>query len=113
MLKVLTLNFSFEWYYLFNYGFSKNYFRSKREIRSWKDRSVHLLRLNGYGSIQYDCSCGQNHDLNGKDVKQLATAKSFKVLLKCLNKYYTMVQLEGFLKKKAISEYGFHEDSKV
>ena len=85
----------------------------KKRLGREKIGAVHLLRLNGYGSIQYDCSCGENHDLNGKDVKQLATAKSFKVLLKCLNKYYTMVQLEGFFKKKAISEYGFHEDSKV
>ena len=51
-------------------------------------------------------------DRNGDDVKRLASAKSFKVLLRCQSEFYTMVRIEGFFKKKTISEYGFHESSR-
>ena len=67
--------------------------KSKTEVKDRLSKEVigpiHLLRLNGYGSILYQCSCGQEHDLNGKDIKRVASAKSFKVLLKCQNEYYT------------------------
>jgi hypothetical protein len=90
--------------------------KSKTEVKDRLSKEVigpiHLLRLNGYGSILYQCSCGQEHDLNGKDIKRVASAKSFKVLLKCQNEYYTMTRIEGFFRKKAISEYGFHESSR-
>ena len=90
--------------------------KSKTEVNDRLNKEVigpiHLLRVNGYGSINYQCACGQEHDLNGKDVKRVASAKSFKVLLKCQNEYYTMIRIEGFFRKKAISEYGFHESSR-
>ena len=90
--------------------------KSKSEVKDQLSKEVigpiHLLRVNGYGSILYQCACGQEHDLNGKDVKRVASAKSFKVLLKCQNEYYTMIRIEGFFRKKAISEYGFHESSR-
>ena len=74
--------------------------KSKTEVKDRLSKEVigpiHLLRLNGYGSIFYQCSCGQEHDLNGKDIKRVASAKSFKVLLKCQNEYYTMTRIEGF-----------------
>tara|TARA_Y100001935_G_scaffold38109_1_gene30546 strand:+ start:140 stop:451 length:312 start_codon:yes stop_codon:yes gene_type:complete len=90
--------------------------KSKTEVKDRLSKEtigpIHLLRVNGYGSILYQCACGQEHDLNGKDVKRVASAKSFKVLLKCQNEYYTMIRIEGFFRKKAISEYGFHESSR-
>ena len=63
----------------------------KERLSKEKIGAIHLLRLQGYGSIRYRCACGQEHDLNGDDVKRLASAKSFKVLLKCQNEYYTMI----------------------
>ena len=81
----------------------------KNKLNQEKLGETHLLRLSGYGTINYKCSCGQTHDLNGKDIKRLASAKSFRVLLKCQENYYTMVKIEGFFKKRTISEYGFHE----
>ena len=90
--------------------------KSKSEVKDQLSKEVigpiHLLRVNGFGSILYQCACGQEHDLNGKDVKRVASAKSFKVLLKCQSEYYTMIRIEGFFRKKAISEYGFHESSR-
>ena len=90
--------------------------KSKTEVKDRLSKEtigpIHLLRVNGYGSILYQCACGQEHNLNGKDVKRVASAKSFKVLLKCQNEYYTMIRIEGFFRKKAISEYGFHESSR-
>ena len=80
--------------------------KSKTEVKDRLSKEViqpiHLLRVNGYGSILYKCACGQEHDLNGKDVKRVASAKSFKVLLKCQNEYYTMIRIEGFFRKKEI-----------
>ena len=84
----------------------------KERLNKEKIGAIHLLRLQGYGSLKYQCACGQEHDLNGDDVKRLASAKSFKVLLKCQNEYYTMIRIEGFFRKKAISEYGFHESAR-
>ena len=82
--------------------------KSKLEVKDQLSKEVigpiHLLRVNGFGSILYQCACGKEHDLNGKDVKRVASAKSFKVLLKCQNEYYTMIRIEGFFRKKAISE---------
>ena len=70
-------------------------------------QAAHLLRLNGYGSINYECACGETHDANGKDVSCKGSAKPFKALLKCANNFMTMIKIEGFFRKKAISEYGF------
>ena len=70
-------------------------------------QAAHLLRLNGYGSIKYECACGETHDANGKDVSCKGSAKPFKALLKCANNFMTMIKIEGFFRKKAISEYGF------
>ena len=70
-------------------------------------QAAHLLRLNGYGSINYECACGETHDANGKDVSCKGSAKPFKALLKCSNNFVTMIKIEGFFRKKAISEYGF------
>ena len=90
--------------------------KSKSEVKERLSKeklgAIHLLRLQDYGSIKYHCACGQEHDLNGDDVKRLASAKSFKVLLRCQSEFYTMVKIEGFFKKKAISAYGFHESSR-
>ena len=61
----------------------------KNKLNQEKLGETHLLRLSGYGTINYECSCGQIHDLNGKDIKRLASAKSFRVLLKCQENYYT------------------------
>ena len=80
----------------------------KERLSKEKIGAIHLLQTEGYGSIKYQCACGQEHDLNGDDVKRLASAKSFKVLLRCQSEFYTMVRIEGF-QKKTISEYGFHE----
>jgi hypothetical protein len=87
----------------------KTHLEVKNRLNQETLGAVHLLRLNGYGSINFKCSCGHEHDLNGKDIKQLASAKSFKVLLKCQDDYYTMVKIEGFFRKRTISEYGFHQ----
>ena len=93
-----------------------DFLKSKTEVNDRLSKEVigpiHLLRVNGYGSILYQCACGQEHDINGKDVKRVASAKSFKILLKCQNEYYTMIKIEGFFRKKAISEYSFHESSR-
>lgn len=84
---------------------------SKAEVREkLKDnplQAAHLLRLNGYGSIKYTCACGEIHDANGNDVSCKGSAKPFKALLKCTNDFMTMIKIEGFFRKKAISEYGF------
>ena len=79
----------------------------KEKFEKDKLMSVHLIRLNGYGSLKYDCACKQNHGINDKNVKSIASAKPIKALLKCPNDYYTMVRIEGYFKKKVISEYGF------
>tara|TARA_Y100000996_G_scaffold405806_1_gene381414 strand:- start:1851 stop:2144 length:294 start_codon:yes stop_codon:yes gene_type:complete len=81
------------------------------KLREEKLGSAHLLRLNGYGSFNYDCSCGEIHDVNGKEISCKGSAKPFKALLKCNNNFFTMIKIEGFFKKKAISEYGF--DGKI
>lgn len=90
-------------------------FDSKDEIsKKLKEenlRSAHLLRLNGYGSFNYLCSCGETHDVNGKDISCKGSAKPFKALLKCNKNFYTMIKIEGFFRKKALSEYGF--DGKI
>ena len=70
-------------------------------------QSAHLLRLNGYGSIKFNCACGEIHDTNDKDISCKGSSKPFKALLKCKNNFLTMIKIEGFFKKKAISEYGF------
>ena len=44
-------------------------------------QAAHLLRLNGYGSINYECACGETHDANGKDVSCKGSAKPFKACL--------------------------------
>ena len=53
--------------------------------------SAHLLRLNGYGSFNYLCSCGETHDVNGKDISCKGSARPFKALLKCNKNFYTMI----------------------
>jgi nitrogen regulatory protein PII len=70
-------------------------------------QAAHLLRLKGYGSIKYTCACGEIHDVKDKDVSCKGSAKPFKALVKCKNNFMTMIKIEGFFKKKAISEYGF------
>ena len=85
--------------------------KANNKLKEKKLGSAHLLRLNGYGSFNYDCSCGETHDVNGKDISCKGSAKPFKALLKCNNNFFTMIKIEGFFKKRAISEYGF--DGKV
>ena len=70
-------------------------------------QAAHLLRLKGYGSIKYQCACGETHNTNDKNVSCKGSARPFKALLKCTNNYMTMIKIEGFFRKKAISEYGF------
>ena len=53
--------------------------------------SAHLLRLNGYGSFNYLFSCGETHDVNGKDISCKGSARPFKALLKCNKNFYTMI----------------------
>ena len=85
--------------------------KANNKLKEEKLGSAHLLRLNGYGSFNYDCSCGETHDVNGKDISCKGSAKPFKAWLKCNNNFFTMIKIEGFFKKRAISEYGF--DGKV
>ena len=84
---------------------------ANQKLQEDKIRSAHLLRLKGYGSFNYNCSCGDIHNVNGKDVSCKGSARPFKALLKCHKNFYTMIKIEGFFKKKAISEYGF--DGKI
>ena len=83
----------------------------KEKLKEESIRPAHLLRIKGYGSIDYKCSCGETHDINSKNVSCRSSAKPFKALLKCENNFITMIKIEGFFKKKIISEYGF--DSKI
>jgi hypothetical protein len=84
---------------------SKNKINEK--LKEEKLRSAHLLRIKGYGSFNYICSCGEVHDVNGKGISCKGSSKPLKALLKCNNNFFTMIKIEGFFKKRAISEYGF------
>ena len=63
-------------------------------------QAAHLLRLKGYGSIKFNCACGEIHDVKDKDVSCKGSAKPFKALVKCKNNFMTMIKIEGFFKKK-------------
>tara|TARA_B100000965_G_scaffold52829_1_gene39404 strand:- start:86 stop:376 length:291 start_codon:yes stop_codon:yes gene_type:complete len=80
---------------------------AKARLQKESIRPAHLLRLKGYGSLIFECSCGETHNINEKHISCRSSAKPFKALLKCKNNYITMIKIEGFFKKKAISEYGF------
>ena len=84
---------------------------AKERLQKETIRPPHLLRLKGYGSLNYNCSCGEIHNIKEKHVSCKSSAKPFKALLRCENNFITMIKIEGFFKKKLISEYGF--DSKI
>ena len=80
---------------------------AKERLQKESIRPAHLLRLKGYGSLNYNCSCGVTHNIQEKHVSCKSSAKPFKALLRCKNDFITMIKIEGFFKKKLISEYGF------
>ena len=79
----------------------------QEKFKTDKLMSAHIIRINGYGALSYDCSCGQTHSINDREVKCTASAKPIKALLKCPNDFYTMIRIDGYFKKKVISEYGY------
>ena len=64
-------------------------------------QAAHLLRLKGYGSIKYQCACGETHNTNDKNVSCKGSAKPFKALLKCTNNFMTMIKTVSYTHLRA------------
>ena len=51
------------------------------------------LKIKGYGSLFYDCGCGDTHDINDDDIVKFAASPIIKLILLCPNKFYTFIKI--------------------
>ncbi len=63
------------------------------------------LKIKGYGSLFYDCGCGDSHDINDDNIVKFAASPIIKLILLCPNKFYTFIKIKGFFKQTCITEW--------
>jgi hypothetical protein len=74
-------------------------------LAKYKLQSPDAIRTKGYGALLYDCGCEESHGVNDINIKKYAAAPIIRLLLFCPNKFFTMINIKGFLKQKCISEW--------
>ena len=55
------------------------------------------LKIKGYGSLFYDCGCGDAHDINDDDIVKFAASPIIRLILLCPNKFYTFIKINDEL----------------
>jgi len=63
-----------------------------------------VMKTEGYGSLGFECGCGQFHGVNAYDVQQIASFRPVKILFKC-SSHYTKVRIKGIFTQTCISEW--------
>lgn len=63
-----------------------------------------VMKTEGYGSLGFECGCGEFHGVNAYDVQQIASFRPVKILFKC-STHYTKVRIKGIFSQTCISEW--------
>ena len=71
------------------------------ELHKEKVLPPHRISTN-YKNLNFECGCGQFHDINDNMLEKVGTYFPVKIIFKC-HKNLTNVQIKGFFKQKCIS----------